>query len=334
MLPRVLVLSVFAGLSAVPALAAPTWVIGARPGSVASDVGLHAEAEVGPAFRALPERWAIVSAIRPVFRERLTLPAGYMAADRVPGLLRSFAARGSEGEIVVPPADAGSVLSRQPAQASGWPWAPEFVNRRQPREAREPVPQLFSPRLTLRIADAGDRRLAVADSGLRSDATPEMPEREPRLRTADLLRAHSQPRGLPGYLRLETPAVGRQATLRLPDFPVDAASDPDRVFVLDLSTQNVQRVFNNPATTIAALFAGLGERLFDPLPAGERIGLPGAVTPQARTPDVTSLGSVPFGGGGTVPRDTPKTPVVPLPAPLAAMLLALSALLLIRRRSV
>jgi hypothetical protein len=316
------------------ALAAPVWGDHASQRSVAADTGLFSAPDAPrDGVRSLPARWDVTSAIRVNFRERLGLPEGYGAARRVPRLLVRFVGPETIGGQVAPH---GPPFAHRPDAAPVWPRQPEFVNRRPARAfaEAEPVRRPFGP--SLRDHDgAGDRRLAALGAVLTDDAAP-VPRALPQVDPVKLLAGHAAPRGTGGYLRAEMPTAGRQITFALPPVPVRAAPDDPRAFILDIATENVLRVFNNPAVALAALHDALFAPLREPAapPAGMMAALAAALPPAAIPTPLPPGGRTVTGGGGRTPPEpeVPPPSPVPLPAPLALLALALGVLATAARR--
>lgn len=280
---------VFAGFGVALPVAAATGGPIVREGPVAATMGIMAETEVpGTSAAAIPPGFAVVSAIRKVYRDHLTLPPGYMARDRVPLLQVRFGR----------PAD-------RPAAA-----ALSFAPDAGPAPLAQRVP--FAPA---------------------ADALP-----KPVPDTAALLRSHSQPRGQDGYIRAAFAAAGDGVPLRLPEFPVDATRDPMLIYIYDLTTDTLKRVFNNPAT-LGLLFAGLYDAVLeDPAPLGGIMPLSSSVVPRPSGGTGPGGGTSFTGGGGggdPDPRDPPPVSPVPLPAPFLLLAAALAGgFALARKRQV
>jgi hypothetical protein len=316
------------------AFAAPVVGGGMAYRSVAADTGLFtAPDSPRDGIRSLPSGWSVTSAIRVNFRERLGLPEGYSAAGRVPRLLVRFVGSAADGGPMAPHA---LPFAHRPDAAPVWPPQPEFVNRRPARAfaGTEPVRRPFGP--SLRDHDgAGDRRLATLGVVLTDGAAP-APRALPPLDPVTLLAGHAAPRGNGGYLRAAMPTAGRTITFALPPFPVRAAPDDPRAFILDIATENVLRVFNNPAVTLAALY----DALFAPLreaeaPLAGMMAALAAALPPAAIPTPLAPGGRPVTGGDVLTETEPDVPPpspVPLPAPLALLALALGALAAAARR--
>lgn len=334
---------------AAPVVAAP--LVGKPLGSAAVNVAIAATPNAAPPA-AVPDRFAVVSAIRFVYRDRLGLPPGYMASARSVGLLGFFAAQGSESDVVPTPDTALRVFSETRPTPSGWPRGPEFVSRRPPailvRDAA-PLDWPIAPQWIDRTARLDlDRRLASGPSETRIDADPPPPDVRP-LNPRVLLSAFSLSRGQPGYLRFAFPPAAGTIVVALPATPVDATVDATLSYIYDLSSENVLRVFNNPAATLAALFAGLIDDPLEPAPlaagpasppplrvagitpsGGSSSGIRGPFVEFPALPPITVVPDDSTGGGGG--KGPPVLAPVPLPLPLFALLSTLGLLMLLARR--